>query len=125
MNFTGRRLLIVEDNYLIAAELAQALTDDGAEIVGPAASVRTALELLEDAEPIDMALLDVRLRGETSFALADVLISRDVPVVFSTGDGASAMPARFEHVPRCDKPTTPTDVARTLLASLTEKPAPH
>jgi CheY-like chemotaxis protein len=125
MDFTGRRLLIVEDNYLIASELTEALTGDGARVIGPTGSVRAALELIEASEHIDIALLDVRLRNETSFAVADALIARNVPIVFTTGYDKSSLPARFEHVSRCEKPATMTDIARTLFASLHEKPLSH
>ncbi|MCQ4190789.1 response regulator [Methylocystis suflitae] len=81
---SGRRILIVEDEYIIAADLAQLLEGLGAK-VGPAGSVADALALIARQPAIDVALLDVTLGSEKIFPVADVLQARGVAFVFATG----------------------------------------
>ena len=64
----GRRLLVVEDDYLVAMDLADELTDHGAEVVGPAGSVKEALALVAATPAIDGAVLDINLRDEKVYA---------------------------------------------------------
>jgi DNA-binding LytR/AlgR family response regulator len=114
----GKRLLIVEDEYLIASELARELSDLGAEIVGPAATVAAALNLVEQNGNLDAAVLDINLRNERVYAVADALIERAVPFVFTTGYDASAIEADYETVPRCEKPVDAHELANALAQPL-------
>jgi len=98
-----RRILVVDDDPLIALMLQDWLAELGCEVIGPANSVNAALALL-DGGPIDGAVLDVELRNETCYALAEVLQERSVPVVFATGHGAGGIDARFKHVTTVAKP---------------------
>jgi CheY-like chemotaxis protein len=82
--FSGRKVLLVEDEPIVAWLLQDMLVDLGLVVVGPAASVNQALAKI-DAESIDMAVLDVNLKGQMSYPIADVLVARGVPFVFSTG----------------------------------------
>jgi CheY-like chemotaxis protein len=82
--FSGRRVLLVEDEPIVAWLLKDMLVDLGLMVVGPAASVNQALAMI-DAESIDMAVLDVNLKGQMSYPIADALVARGVPFVFSTG----------------------------------------
>ncbi len=107
------RVLVVEDEYMLADELAMELADVGAVVLGPVPSVEQALALLESEARPDGAVLDVNLGGEAVFPLADVLIERGVPLIFTTGYDASALPERFAHVSRCEKPI---NVARITAA---------
>lgn len=101
----GRRLLIVEDDYLIASDLANALQDLGIEILGPAGSVEAALELVEsDGERLDGAVLDINLRDQRVYPVAKALATRGVPFVFATGYDAAAIPQAYAAAPRCEKP---------------------
>src|SRR3954467_14286390 len=82
----GRCLLVVEDEYLIAADLTASLESLGVEVIGPAASVEEALALVHNSsDRIDGAVLDINLRNERVYPVADVLIERGVPFVFTTG----------------------------------------
>lgn len=84
----GRRVLVVEDEPLVAMEMEEALHGIGCEVVGPAGTVEEALRLAQaEAGQLDAAVLDVNLNGRPSFPIADLLASRDVPVVFATGYG--------------------------------------
>jgi DNA-binding response OmpR family regulator len=75
--FDGKRVLIVEDEYMIARDLALALEDAGAEVVGPAGTIQDALELIEDNDGIDGAVLDVNLHGERIYPVADLLSQKE------------------------------------------------
>lgn len=108
------RILVVEDEYLLADELATELADEGAVVLGPVASIERALALLEYEAPPDGAILDVNLRGEAVFPLADVLIERGVPLIFTTGYDGNALPERFAHVSRCEKPINIRQITAAL-----------
>ena len=109
----GLTLLVAEDEYLLADELCTELADRRAVIVGPAATVDQGLALLASGIAPDAAIFDVNLRGEPIFPLADLAAARGIPYVFTTGYDASAIPARFDRIPRCEKPVS---VARVIDA---------
>lgn len=111
----GRRLLVVEDEYLIAASLARALEGRGAEVVGPAGSVRDALALVEaEGDRLDGAVLDINLRDERVYPVADALAARGVPFVFLTGYDARVIPDAHAGVPRYEKPVSSALLSRML-----------
>lgn len=114
----NRRILIVEDEYLLASELAEILSEAGAVVVGPAATVRDALALITQADSLDGALLDVNLGGELVFPVADALTARQVPFVLTTGYPRRGLPARYEHVRRIEKPLEPDVVADAIIQML-------
>jgi CheY-like chemotaxis protein len=98
------RLLVVEDEYLIASDLALWLEDQGADVLGPAPSVEAALALLDVGLMPDAAVLDINLRDEQVFPVADVLRGADVPFLFLSGYDANIIPERHGEVPRYMKP---------------------
>jgi CheY-like chemotaxis protein len=100
----GLCVLLVEDEYLIAMALCSDLEGVGASVLGPVATSEEALELLEAGPRPDMALLDIRLRHGTSFALADRLRDAGVPLVFCSSQDREEIPPRFAGVPLCPKP---------------------
>ncbi|HYX02340.1 MAG TPA: response regulator [Reyranella sp.] len=109
----GRRILIVEDEGPIALNLASAVQQAGGIVIGPAASVAQSFALMAD-HTLDGALLDIRLRGETSFQLADVLAVLDIPFVFVSGLSSALMPYTHRDRPLFDKPYEMRDVISTL-----------
>lgn len=114
-DLSGWRILVVEDEYLIAMDLADRLADLGAEIIGPAASVAEALALLSAPETrLDGAVLDVNLRNERVYPVADALIGQGVRLVFASGYDASLTPADYAGLPRLVKPIDALQVARYL-----------
>lgn len=113
---TGRRILILEDEYFIAADLKQALETVGAETVGPVGSVEAALRMVV-SEKIDAALIDVNLDGAESYPLVDALVGQSVPFLFLTGYDDWALPERYRAYPRLSKPS-PVDAVVDALSKL-------
>ncbi|MDN4633719.1 response regulator [Sphingomonas sp. PsM26] len=111
----GRRVLIVEDNYLMAMGLAAVLKQAGAFVAGPVANIREALALLDPLP--DCASLDVQLGKETSFPIADELAARGVPFLFCTGTTVD-IPARHRIRPVCSKPFRPRNLLDGLASLL-------
>ena len=100
----GRRVLVVEDEYFIADEIRQGLVALGAEVVGPFADFLDAAATVRNGAQIDVALLDVNVRSEMVFPLARALLSRDVPVVFTTGYDKGSLGTEFQDVVLWQKP---------------------
>jgi len=108
----GARILLVEDDGLIALATEYMLQDAGAVVVGPASSVRAALMLVEDCR-IDVALLDVRLGSENVFPVADMLAANAIPFVFLSGHGEDGLPPHLAGRPCLTKPC---DSAQVFVA---------
>jgi CheY-like chemotaxis protein len=113
----GKRVLVVEDEYLVALALADDLEAAGAIVVGPATTVAAALALVEEGA-IEMAVLDIKLQEELSFPVADALAARSVPFIFTTGFDPDIVPAEYAHITKCEKPAS-TDAVTMALARLT------
>jgi DNA-binding NtrC family response regulator len=119
---SGRAILAVEDDYLVAADLACALEDAGALVVGPLPSVQEAIDLLEsNASTVDAAVIDINLGGERAYPLADALALRGIPFVFATGYDVSAIPPQYAAAPRCEKPLDKKRLLKLLETSLDKK----
>jgi CheY-like chemotaxis protein len=110
-----RRFLVVEDEYLVAATMVDALEELGAEAIGPAGTVEDALRLIEsEGSRLDGAVLDVNLHGVKVFPVARALAAHGVPFIFATGYDAIAIPEEFGQVPRCEKPVGKALLAKSL-----------
>jgi CheY-like chemotaxis protein len=110
---TGRRVLVVEDQYLVAEEMRRMVMGLGGEVVGPVARAAPALELLAE-EPIDLALLDINLGPDDVYPLATELLRRDAIFFFVTGCEPWVIPEEFREVPRLDKPLTSKTLADAI-----------
>ena len=120
----SRRVLVVEDQMLVALEIVSMLEDIGCEPVGPVGHLQTAL-LAATKEPLDAALLDVDVAGESVEPIADFLSRRDIPFALVTGYARERIPARLRDYPYVGKPFTFGDVKATVLALLdTHEPGP-
>lgn len=111
-----KRVLVVEDEFLIAMMAEEMLRDLDAEPVGPAQNVAEALALI-DKEEIDAVLLDANLGGQRSDAVAEALIARRVPFVIATGYGSGGWPPDYP-ARILDKPYTKAQVAEALERAL-------
>jgi len=116
--FAGRRVLIVEDESLVAMLLETILEDMGCVPVGPAATVDEGLQLVADPTPIDAALLDVNVAGRQVFPIAEALKARGVPFVFSTGYGEGGLPDEWRGQPTLQKPFTESAVRDALMKAM-------
>lgn len=110
----GRRILVVEDDFLIAEEVRHDLEQAGAVVVGPAPSVEKALRLLDVDPAIEAAVLDVNLNGEQSFPVAARLRAAAIPFLFATGYNPADLPAEWRQAPVVTKPLEIAHVARLL-----------
>jgi CheY-like chemotaxis protein len=116
----GKRVLIVEDEYFLAQDIANHFDGLGAEVLGPAGTVADALRLLKSSG-LDGAVLDINLHGERVYPVADVLRQRRVPFVFASGYGGELEPAAYADVPRCIKPVDFCSLAKTLADQIDAK----
>ncbi|MDE2061898.1 MAG: response regulator [Bradyrhizobium sp.] len=110
----GRRILVVEDEYMLAEDLRQVLENLAVEVVGPFATLAQALTLLRSGDTPDGAVLDVNLQGDTIFPVLDVLRERGVPFVLTTGYDGWALPEAYTNAPRCAKPLDMRRLSRML-----------
>jgi CheY-like chemotaxis protein len=108
------RVLIIEDEYFLANDLEAALKSLGAGVIALAGDLNAAIELVARGG-FDIAVLDINLRGNQAFGVADQLRLKGIPFVFSTGYGAEVIPARFADVTRWEKPFDPLMVARDVV----------
>jgi CheY-like chemotaxis protein len=112
----GKKVLIVEDFYLLALMLEDMLTDAGADVVSIAPSVATALKAMED-HTIDIACLDVHLGSETSFPIADALAMRGIPFVFVSAYQPDVVPPSHRHRPFVNKLETHLELVSACRAA--------
>jgi CheY-like chemotaxis protein len=110
----GKRVLVVEDEALVAMLLEDLLADLGCMVIGPAANCAQAFVLLAKYGLPDGAVLDVNLGGEKVFPLADVLVAKKVPFVFTTGYGDGFVEERFTAVEKLSKPFEPRRLQSVL-----------
>jgi len=117
----GRRVLVVEDEYLVAETINAMLEDAGAIVVGPFGWCDDALAYIEGHDAaFDIALLDVNLHGQTSYAIADALVARGIGFVFTTGYASGVLSEAYRAYPRCEKPFK----QQSLLCALASAIAP-
>ena len=102
-NTTGRRILVVEDEFLIRMLLEDMLTDLGYELVGVAGRVDEATEMAKSKD-FDLAILDVNLDGHDVYPVADLIAKRGVPFMFVTGYGGRGLPDSYRGRPTLQKP---------------------
>lgn len=99
----GYRVLIAEDEYLLANDLERALKTLGANVIGPYSDPHDAY-LQAAHDHLDAAIIDINLHNRPAYPVADELIRQHIPFVFYTGYGANVIPKRFAHVERWQKP---------------------
>ena len=95
----GRRILLVEDDYIMAQDLAAELQGAGVEVLGPVPDIGSALALLDAGPTPDGAILDINLGGEMIYPLVDTLQDRNIRFVLATGYEAWSIPERYRNLP--------------------------
>jgi DNA-binding response OmpR family regulator len=115
------RVLVVEDEALIALDIAQQLTDAGFGVVGPAPSVAKAFQLIGD-EGCDLAVLDFNLREETAEPIAVELRARETPFILLSGVSKERLPASLTDAILLPKPAHPASLVAALHQSIKLRP---
>jgi RNA polymerase sigma-70 factor (ECF subfamily) len=114
----GRRILVVEDEFLDADEVVRTLRGSGAEILGAVPTVEKALALIHSSPAFDAAVIDVSLAGELAYPIAEALLARETPFVFTTVFRRDELPERYREAPHCAKPMQPPVLLRQLRRAL-------
>ena len=109
------RVLVVEDEMMVAMLMEDMLQELGHVTVGPAARLEAGMDLA-GAETLDLGILDVNLGSAKSFPIAALLTSRGIPVIFATGYGRGGLDSRYTHFPVIAKPFAITDLRRAICA---------
>lgn len=117
IEFSGVRVLLVEDEGTVAMMIEDMLAELGCELVASVGSLAKALRIASD-EQIDVAILDVNVAGEPVFVVAEVLRGRGVPILFSTGYGAVGIGAEFNRYPVLNKPFSQSELQHKLALTL-------
>src|SRR5262245_22601490 len=109
----ARRVLILEDEAMIAGLIESILSAAGWSVVGPVATLERAFEAI-DRGRLDAALLDVRINGHDAYAVADVLMGRGIPFIFVSGFTRKQMPPGYRNCAYIAKPFTPDAILARL-----------
>ena len=107
----------MEDSPVVAPFTAEILAELGCEVVGPAPTMASARELIDDGN-LDAALMDIQIRGERVFPLCDMLAAAGVPFIFTSGYGDWQMAEKWADRPRLQKPYTVEQVEQALTGVL-------
>jgi len=116
---SGKRVLVVEDEYLIASDLSRRLVAMGAVVAGPVATIDQALALAE--EPLDAAVLDINLREQMAHPVALELERRHVPYVITTGYEKSSLPKSYTGMRTLEKPVAFEELTSALIEAMKER----
>lgn len=114
---SNRKVLVVEDEMMIAMLIEDMLDEFGCKLVGPATNVPRALELIAK-ESIDVAVLDLNLDGKDTYAIADALQRKNVPFIFATGYGSAGLRQEYGNRPVLQKPFPASDLETALTEAL-------
>jgi DNA-binding response OmpR family regulator len=109
----GVKVLVVEDEYLVATLMEDMLESAGCVVAGPIPRLAQAVETAS-SEVCDVAVLDINLAGERVYPVADILAQRGVPFVFVTGYGVNALPPEYAKRPRICKPFRIAELLSTI-----------
>jgi len=111
------RVLVVEDESIIAQAMSRGLRRAGATVLGPVADVAAALTLLDHEAQVDGAVLDINLGNQKVYPVVDALLARGTRCVFATGSDPADVPAPYASMTRCQKPVDPGCLVRALTGS--------
>lgn len=115
---TGRRVMVVEDESLVAMLLETILHDLGCDVVGPVSNIGDGLRAVAGETTLDAAVLDVNVAGQEVFPIAEALKARGIPFVFSTGYGESGLPDHWRGHPTVQKPFTDAAIRDALMEAM-------
>lgn len=115
----GRRVLLVEDELVLAWSLGDMIKELGGTVAATAARVKTALEFIGRTE-IDLAILDINLNDERVDPVAEKLSGRGVPIIFATGYGQAGVGAKFKNWPTINKPYNKKELVGAVETALSK-----
>ena len=115
------RVLVVEDEAMIAMLIEDMLCNLGCVPVGPAHNAAKALELIQ-SERFDAAILDVNLGGVLAYPVADMLVAREIPFIFTSGYEDNALRTRYSNVKTCTKPYQFEAMEEALVQAMSASP---
>ena len=113
--FAGGKLLIVEDEILIAQDLAYGPQREGIDILGPYGSIASAIDVLRTTDDIGAAILDLNIGGRVAFDLAEQLVEKNIPFIFYTGYDSVIVPEKFRTINRVRKPAEWPEIKKALF----------
>lgn len=116
IDLTGRRFLVVEDDFIVGIAICHELEALGATIIGFCADIASSMASIATAPAIDVAIVDLDLDGVPSTPVVDTLLDRGVPTILCTGYENWSVEERFRSLPRCEKPFTRVALFRQLKA---------
>jgi DNA-binding NtrC family response regulator len=116
-NIKGTRVLIVEDEFLIADDLARAIRSSGGSPVGPVSTIREAEDMIRRS-PVDAAIIDLNLRGAMASEFINKLAATGRACLIVSGYGEEAIPESVSAISRLEKPVSPTEVVQALSREL-------
>jgi DNA-binding response OmpR family regulator len=112
--YSGSKILVVEDNYLLAQVVCDFVAECGFDPIGPASGLETGLVYAREA-PLDGAILDINLDGHFCFPICSVLVQRGIPFCFLTGySHLSMIPQQFRGAPLVSKPFEPEEMRSVI-----------
>ena len=114
---SNRKVLVVEDEMMIAMLIEDMLDEFGCKLVGPATNVPRALDLI-GKEQVEIAVLDLNLDGQDTYAIADALQQKNVPFIFATGYGSTGLRQEYGNRPVLQKPFQARDLETALAEAL-------
>lgn len=120
-SLAGLRVLIIEDESMIAMMIEDTLAVLGCTVVGVASRLKEAMSKISSLS-FDVVILDVNLNGSQTYPVAEALAGRAIPFVLATGYGAGGVPEAFRGVPILAKPFQQRDLQRSLAAALAGSP---
>jgi two-component SAPR family response regulator len=114
VDLAGRRILVVEDEVILAMEIVAEIEDNNGVVLGPVATLDAGIAALQEQKP-DACIVNINLGREKVYDLADRLIDEDVPFVFASSEPRAAIPDRFNDIPLHTKPINMVEAAAALM----------
>ncbi|TGN60127.1 response regulator [Paracoccus liaowanqingii] len=114
-DLAGRRILVVEDEFILSLEICRQISDCGGVVVGPSSTLDGGYMLLKEKPLPDGGILNIRLGNDTSYPLADDLLAACVPIIFASSEDRATIPGRYANVPLVAKPINMVIVAEKLF----------
>jgi two-component SAPR family response regulator len=114
VDLAGRRILVVEDEVILAMEIVAEIEDHNGVVLGPVSTLEAGINAFRDEDP-DACIVNINLGPDKVYELADLLIDQDVPFVFASSESRATIPDRFNEVPLHTKPIDMVKAAVALI----------